>query len=85
MQGFVVKESVHISGTDYHKCDAPSRHHESGNSLGDVMRRIGLGCSSEVDLQSCQHVQHLLASCNPSISLNLKAITSTTGEASGTP
>ena len=68
MQRFVVKESVHISGTDNHKCNAVYRLHESANSIGDVMRRIGLGCSREVDLQSCQHVQHLLASCNLSIS-----------------
>ena len=67
-QGFVVKESVHISGTDNHQCDALSRLHESDNPIGDVMRQIGLGCTREVDLQSCQHVQHLLASCNPSIS-----------------
>ena len=67
MQELVVKESVHISGTDNHKCDALSRLAESGKSVGDVMRRIGLGCSREVDLQNCQQVQHLLASCDPVI------------------
>ena len=67
MQELVVKESVHISGADNHKCDALSRLSESGESVTDVMRRIGLGYSREVDLQGCQHVQHLLASCNPVI------------------
>ena len=35
--------------------------------MKEVMRSIGLEDCSEMDLQGCQHVQHLRASCSPSI------------------
>ena len=63
----VVKESMHISGSDNSKCDALSRLWESGKTVSEVMRSIGLENSREVDLQGCQHVKDLLASCDPSI------------------
>ena len=67
MQELVVKESVHISGDDNFKCDALSRLEESGSSIGQVMSGFDLRGSREVNLQSCPHAQHLLASCNPAI------------------
>lgn len=66
-QELVVKESTHISGSDNGKCDALSRLWESGKSVNDVMRSIGLEGSRDVDLQGCPHVRLLLTSCNPSI------------------
>ena len=41
MQELVVKESVHISGSDNSKCDALSRLEESGSSLEQVTSDIG--------------------------------------------
>ena len=50
MQELVVKESVHISGSDNSKCDALSRLEESGSSLEQVTSDIGQGGSRMVNL-----------------------------------
>ena len=72
-QELIVKESVHIPGSDNGRCDALSRLWESGKTMKEVMTSIGLENSREVDLQGCQHVQNLLASCDPSIKFNAEA------------
>ena len=65
-QELIVRESIHIPGSDNGRCDALSRLWESRKNMKAVMTSIGLDNSREVDLQGCQHVQHLLASCDPS-------------------
>ena len=72
-QELVVKESTHISGSDNGKCDALSRLWESGKSVNEVMKSIGLEGSRDVDLQGCKYVKRLLASCDPSILFNTES------------
>ena len=82
-QELIVKESVHIPGSDNGRCDALSRLWESGKTIKEVMTSIGLENSREVDLKGCQHAQTSSQVAIRPLNLMQKRISSVSGGASG--